>query len=71
MVQIIRPDQPCVGPMGYHSNDLDFSMVDLTKDWARLCFKRGGEIRVEAGNEWYRPSGVKHEVLEIQTTGKT
>lgn len=39
-------------------------MVYMLKGWARLEFEEIGEIRVEAGDAWYQPPGVKHEVLE-------
>lgn len=64
MAQVIRADQACDGPMGYHSHDLEFQMVYMLKGWAQLEFEDVGEIRVEAGDAWYQPPGVKHEVLE-------
>ena len=64
LAHIIRADQPCKTPMGYHSHDLEFQMVYLIKGWARLDFEDIGEIRVEAGDAWYQPPGIKHEVLE-------
>jgi uncharacterized protein YjlB len=72
LAHVIRADQPptrpecntCEGPMGYHSHALDFQMVYMLKGWARLYFEDIGEIRVEAGDAWYQPPGVKHEVLE-------
>jgi quercetin dioxygenase-like cupin family protein len=50
--------------MGYHSHALDFQMNYLLKGWARLDFEDIGEVRVEAGDAWYQPPGIKHEVLE-------
>ena len=64
LAHIIRADQPCKGPLGYHSHDLDFQMVYMIRGWAQLCFEDIGEIRVEAGDAWYQPPGIKHEVLE-------
>ena len=61
---VIRADQPCKGPLGYHSHDLDFQMVYMIRGWAQLSFEDIGEIRVEAGDAWYQPPGIKHEVLE-------
>ena len=29
-----------------------------------MYFETFGEIRVEAGDSWYQPPGVKHELLE-------
>ena len=49
---------------GYHSHDLDFQMAYMIRGWARLYFEDVGEIRVEAGDAWYQPPGIKHEVLE-------
>ena len=64
LAHVIRADQPCEGPMGYHSHDLEFQMNYLLKGWARLSFEDIGEIRVEAGDAWYLPPNIKHEVLE-------
>ena len=63
LAHVIRADQTCEGPMGYHSHALDFQMNYLLKGWARLDFEDIGEIRVEAGDA-YQPPGIKHEVLE-------
>lgn len=64
LAHVIRADQSCEGPMGYHSHALDFQMVYMLRGWARLYFEDIGEIRVEAGDAWYQPPGIKHEVLE-------
>ena len=36
----------------------------LLKGWVRVDFEGMGEIRLEAGDAWYQPPGVKHEVLD-------
>ena len=36
----------------------------MVKGWARMYFEGFGEMRVEAGDTWYQPPGVKHELLE-------
>ena len=64
LAHVIRPDQPCEGPMGYHSHILDFQLVYMLKGWARVYLEDIGEIRVEEGDAWYQAPGVKHEVLE-------
>ena len=64
LAHVIRANQSCDGPMGYHSHALDFQMNYLLKGWALLDFEDIGEIRVEAGDAWYQPPGIKHEVLE-------
>ena len=64
LAQVIRADEPSKGPMGYHSHDLDFQMSYLLKGWARMYFEEVGEILVKAGDAWYQPPGVKHELLE-------
>ena len=61
---VIRAEQPCDGPMGYHSHTLDFQMVYQVKGWARVYLEDIGEIRVEAGDAWYQAPGVRHELLE-------
>ena len=65
LAHIIRAAQPCPGTMGYHSHRLDFQMAYLIKGWARIYFEHIGEIRVDAGDAWYQPPGVNHEVLEF------
>jgi len=64
LAHVIRADQPCQGPMGYHSHALDFQMVYMLRGWARVYLEDIGEIRVEAGDMWYQAPGVKHELLE-------
>ena len=64
LAQVIRAKGPCSGPGGYHSHTLDFQMNYLLKGWARFDFEGVGEMRVEAGDAWYQPPGVKHEVLD-------
>ena len=64
MAHVIRAEKPCDGPTGYHSHALEFQMCYMLKGWARIYFEDAGELRVEAGDAWYQPPGVKHEVLE-------
>jgi mannose-6-phosphate isomerase-like protein (cupin superfamily) len=64
LAHVIRARQPCQGPSGYHSHGLEFQMNYMLKGWARMEFEDIGEIRLEAGDAWYQPPGVKHEVLE-------
>ena len=64
LAHVIRAEQPCDGPMGYHSHTLDFQMVYQVKGWARVYLEDIGEIRVEAGDVWYQAPGVRHELLE-------
>ena len=64
LAQVIKAAEPCKGPMGYHSHVLEFQMAYMLKGWARMYFEGVGEMRVEAGDAWYQPPGVKHELLE-------
>ena len=64
LAHVIRANQPCIGPSGYHSHDLEFQMNYLIRGWARVDLETIGEIRVEAGDAWYQPPNVKHELLE-------
>lgn len=64
LAQVIRAEQQCDGPMGYHSHKLDFQMVYMLKGWAKVYLEDIGEIRVEAGDIWYQAPEVKHELLE-------
>jgi quercetin dioxygenase-like cupin family protein len=64
MAHIIRANEPCGGPMGYHCHDLEFQLNYLIKGSARVYLEDIGEIHVEAGDVWYQAPNVKHEVLE-------
>ena len=64
LAQVIKAAEPCKGAMGYHSHVLEFQMAYMLKGWARMYFEGVGEMRVEAGDAWYQPPGVKHELLE-------
>ena len=64
LAHVLRAKGPCDGPGGYHSHSLDFQMIYLLKGWVRVDFEGVGELRIEAGDAWYQPPDVKHEVLE-------
>lgn len=64
LAHVIRANQPCAGASGYHSHDLEFQMNYLIRGWARVDLGDLGEIRVEAGDAWYQPPNIKHELLE-------
>ncbi len=64
LAHVIRANEPCAGPMGYHSHKLDFQMVYMLKGSSHMYFEDGGEIEVKAGDAWFQPPGVKHEVLD-------
>lgn len=63
LTQVIRTEQPCTGPTGYHSHDLDFQMVYLLRGWSRNFFEDVGEVLFEAGDAWYQPPRIRHEVV--------
>ena len=71
LAHVIRANQSCEGPTGYHSHALDFQMNYLLRGWGRIDFEDIGEVRVEAGDAWYQPPGVKHEVLEYSDDFET
>ena len=64
LVHVLRANQACEGPMGYHSHTVNFQMMIVLNGWARVYLEDIGEIRVEAGDGWYQPPGIKHELLE-------
>ncbi|MFQ5954499.1 MAG: cupin domain-containing protein [Kiloniellales bacterium] len=64
LAHVIRANEPCAGPMGYHSHQLDFQMVYMLKGSSRMYFEDVGEIEVKAGDAWFQPPGVRHEVLD-------
>ncbi len=64
LAHVIRANQPCEGPMGYHSHQLEFQMVYMLKGSTRMYFEDVGEIELKAGDAWFQPPGVRHEVLD-------
>ena len=37
----------------------------VLRGWTRVEFEDIGEVRFEAGDSWYQPPKIKHEVLEF------
>ena len=64
LVHVIRANKPCEAPMGYHSHTLQFQLTIMLKGTARVYLEDIGEFEVEAGDAWYQPSGIKHELVE-------
>ena len=64
LAHVIRAVEPCSGPGGYHTHDLEFQMNYMLCGWIRIEFEDLGEIRFEAGHSWHQVPNVKHEVLE-------
>lgn len=65
LAHVIRATQPCPGPGGRHTHDLEFQMNYVLKGWTRVEFEDAGEVRFEAGDAWYQNPNIKHEVLEF------
>ena len=65
LVHVIRATEPCSGPGGYHSHDLEFQMNYVLRGWTRVEFEDVGEVRFEAGDSWQQDPRVPHEVLEF------
>ena len=59
----IRATEPCSGVGGYHTHDLEFQMNYMLRGWVRVDFEDIGEVRFEAGDSWFQPPSIKHEVL--------
>ena len=64
LAHVIRVAEPRSGPGGYHTHDLEFQMNYVLRGWTRVEFEDVGEVRFEAGDSWYQPPSIKHEVLE-------
>ena len=64
LAHILRAREPCSGPGGYHTHDLEFQMNYMLRGWIRIEFEDLGEVRFEAGDSWHQVPNVKHEVLE-------
>ena len=64
LAHVIRAKEPCSGPGGYHTHNLEFQMNYVLRGWTRVEFEDVGEVRFEAGDSWYQESNIKHEVLE-------
>ena len=65
LAHVIRATEPCPGPGGYHTHDLEFQMNYILNGWTRVEFEDVGEVRFEAGDSWQQDLNVKHEVLEF------
>ena len=65
LVHVIRATEASSGPGGYHTHDLEFQMNYVLRGWTRVEFEDVGEVRFEAGDSWYQPPNIKHEVLEF------
>ncbi len=65
LAHVIRATEPCSGPGGYHSHNLEFQMNYVLRGWTRVEFEDVGEVRFEAGDSWQQDPKVKHEVLEF------
>ena len=65
LVHVLRAKEPCPGPGGYHTHDLEFQMNYVLRGWTRVEFEDAGEVRFEAGDSWFQESNIKHEVLEF------
>ena len=61
---VIAPTGPCQGSGDLHHHDLDFQMVYVLKDWARVHFDGVGEVRMEPGSCMYQEPGIRHAVLD-------
>lgn len=65
LAHVLRAVEPCSGPGGYHSHDVEFQMNYVLRGWTRVEFEDVGEVRFEAGDSWYQKPNIKHEVLEF------
>ena len=65
LAHVLRATEPCSGPGGYHTHDLEFQMNYVLRGWTRVEFEDVGEVRFEAGDSWYQEPNIKHEVLEL------
>ncbi len=64
LAHVIRAKEPCSGPGGYHTHDVEFQMNYVLNGWTRVEFEDAGEVRFEAGDSWLQEPNIKHEVLE-------
>ena len=64
LAHVIRAKEPCSGPGGYHTHDVEFQMSYVLLGWTRVGFEDVGDFRFEAGGSWLQEPSVKHEVLE-------
>ena len=65
LAHILRAREPCSGPGGYPTHDLEFQMNYVLRGWTRVEFEDVGKVRFEAGDSWYQDPNIKHEVLEF------
>ena len=71
LAQVLRAKSPCNGPSGYHSHDLEFQMNYVLNGWVRMEFEDEGELIFKAGDSWYQPPKIRHEVIEYSEDFET
>jgi len=71
LAHVLRAKSPCNGPSGYHSHDLEFQMNYVLNGWVRVEFEDEGELIFKAGDSWYQPPKIRHEVIEYSEDFET
>ncbi|HYG54595.1 MAG TPA: cupin domain-containing protein [Burkholderiales bacterium] len=65
MAEVHKACAPCPpGGTGRHLHKLDFQFNYVLKGWCRMEFEGEGEFRLEAGDTWLQPPGIKHTFIE-------
>lgn len=68
MAEVHKACAPCPpGGTGTHLHKLDFQFNYVLKGWCRMEFEGEGELRLEAGDTWLQPPGIKHNFIECST----
>lgn len=63
--EIHRASGPCPKEgSGVHHHGVDFQFNYVLKGWCRMEFEGEGEFRLEAGDTWLQPPGIKHTFIE-------
>jgi mannose-6-phosphate isomerase-like protein (cupin superfamily) len=61
--QVIRAVPGMESPGGWHSHDLDFQMVYVTRGWVVFKYEGQGEHVLRAGSCVLQPPGIRHREL--------
>lgn len=60
---VIRPRPGTQAAPHWHTHQLEFQMVYVTRGWVRFEYEGVGEVLLEAGSCAHQPPGIRHREL--------
>ncbi len=61
--QVIRARPGGVSVPGWHTHDVDFQMIYVTRGWFRFEYEGYGEVTLQPGACVHQPKGIRHREL--------